>query len=204
MRSSWTEVGGHEAAPDEAVGEKIGDPHRVVHVSLPPGDVPAVRRVGEDQVEAAFEHVPDRPPVNAGRLHGDVGDAVAGQPVRQLQQGRGRGREGLDLLLDTLRRPDSGAGDHTVLVDVESGAPWRQDFPGSLLAWWCRHRAHVVELSCACFGGDPLATVRGARGAPGPTDLRAHRTKKNPTSVPTRRPQCPGFIRRESSQSVTN
>src|SRR5690606_1634050 len=43
-----------------------------------------------------------------------------------------------------------------------------------------RHRT----LKCVLRGVRPLATVRGARGAAGPTEIRARSTKNEPTSMP--------------------
>src|SRR3954463_1768161 len=46
-----------------------------------------------------------------------------------------------------------------------------------------------------------VATVRGARGAPGPTYTRARGTKNEPTSVPAPPSPYPSFIRRRSSNA---
>src|SRR3954469_17345469 len=46
-----------------------------------------------------------------------------------------------------------------------------------------------------------VATVRGARGAPGPTYTRARGTKNEPTSEPAPPSPYPSFIRRRSSNA---
>jgi hypothetical protein len=86
------------------------------------GDVLHVRGVGEDQ-RAAFrrEHLPDRAPVDAGRLHDDAGAAVPVQPVREGEEPRRGGREGLDLPPDRPVALDHAhRGDHGILVHVQS------------------------------------------------------------------------------------
>lgn len=48
--------------------QQVGDPRRIVHVTLASRHVADVHRVGQDQGEVLFEHVPDRLPVDAGGL----------------------------------------------------------------------------------------------------------------------------------------
>ena len=60
------------------------------------------------------------------------------------------------------------------------------------------------ELEGALSGGRPVAAVRGARGAPGPTSLRAVRTNAKPTSGPTRAASLAHFMRRGSATPVGN
>jgi hypothetical protein len=63
----------HEAAPDKPVGKKVGQPGGVAHVALAARHVLHMRGVGQHQLEVAVaEDVPDRLPVHAGRLHGDI------------------------------------------------------------------------------------------------------------------------------------
>ena len=77
----------HEAGADQAVGQQVGQPHRVVDVGLAPGHVLDVRGVGQHQLEVAFEHMPHRLPVHAGGLHGDVLDAEASPASRPAPAG---------------------------------------------------------------------------------------------------------------------
>ena len=80
------------------------------------------------------EHLPDRAPVDAGRLHGDARAAVALQPVRQGEEPRRGGREGLDLppdrpvALDQPHRRDDG-----VLVHVQPRTAGMQNLHRDLL-----------------------------------------------------------------------
>jgi hypothetical protein len=56
-------------------------------------------------------------------------------------------------------------------------------------AWRPRQRS----LEGALSGVAPVAAVRGAREAPGPTTIRALRTNAGPTSVPTPRADSTSF-----------
>jgi hypothetical protein len=67
-------------------------------------------------------------------------------------------------------------------------------------AWSPRPRS----LEGALSGLGPVAAVRGARGAPGPTSLRARRTNAKPTSGPTRGDRLVHFMRRGSAMRVAN
>ena len=116
----------HEAGADQAVGQQVGQPHGVVHVGLAAGHVLDLRRVGQHQIERFGEHRPDRLPVDAGGLHGGVGDAVPGQPVRQPLQLRGRRAEGLDVLVGAAGVRQPRAGDDAVAVNVQPRATGMQ------------------------------------------------------------------------------
>jgi len=74
----------HEARPYQAVCEKIGNPHRVVDVTLATGNIANVRSIRQHQLEPALQDVPDRLPVDAGGLHRYVRDPLRRQPIRQL------------------------------------------------------------------------------------------------------------------------
>src|ERR1700738_3359104 len=73
----------YKTAPDQAVRQKIGQPGGVVHIGLAPGHILDVRRVRQHQDKVAVaEDMPHRLPIDAGRLHCDVGAAVLGQSDR--------------------------------------------------------------------------------------------------------------------------
>ena len=76
----------HEAPGQEPVGQQLGDPLGVLDVGLAPRDLPHVAGVDQRQVEPPLQQVPDRLPVDAGRLHRGVGDPLGGEPVGQLQE----------------------------------------------------------------------------------------------------------------------
>src|SRR6185369_30572 len=117
-----------EAGANETVRQQVGDPHRVVDVGLTTGNVANVGRVGEHQLEVSLEDVPDRLPVNAGRLHGYVRAIVPVEPVREREQVPCRGAERLHFLRHLAVGHDAGACDHRVLVNVEASAASVQDF----------------------------------------------------------------------------
>ena len=185
---------GDEAAPDEAVGQQVGDPSGIADVALAAGDVADVHGVGEDELEVATEHMPDRLPVHAARLHGDVGAAVGREPVAEGQQVLRGGPECADLVVDRRAVDDTRACDHGLLVHVQTGALGMNDvhnhLPGEMAAAWSPRQR---SLEGALSGFSPVAAVRGARGAPGPTPIRALRTNAGPTSVPTPRRDSTSF-----------
>jgi len=105
------------------MSEKVGEPHGVAHVALAARHVLDVAGVGQHQLEVAVaEDVPDRLPVHAGRLHGDVPASLRGQPVRELEQVPGGRPEGAHLALDPAVDHAAQAGNHRVLVNVKAGA----------------------------------------------------------------------------------
>jgi hypothetical protein len=75
----------HKAAADQPVGEQVSKPHRIVHVRLAPGNVLDVLRVRKHELERILEHVPDRLPVNAARLHHDMRALVPRHPLGQRE-----------------------------------------------------------------------------------------------------------------------
>jgi hypothetical protein len=79
-------------------------------------------RIDEYQLpELAFQHVPQRPPVLARRLHGDVGHLAVLQPCAHLPEiPRIRAElSSLDFEVRLLRRRQHTNGD-TVLMDVNA------------------------------------------------------------------------------------
>ena len=136
-----------EAGADQAVRQQLGQPGRVVHVRLAARDALDLGGVGQDQGEAALgQDVPDRLPVDAGRLHRDAGAAVLRQPRGELQQARGGGGEGADLAGDPAAGGEAHGGDHGRLVDVEAGAAGIEDLHRSLLSARRRRGALVGEV----------------------------------------------------------
>ena len=172
------------------MGEQVGQPHRIVDVGLATGNVLHVRGVGQHQFEVAFQHMPHGFPVHAGGLHGDVFDAKGFEPIGQRQKTRGGRGKGAHFLQRGASADNARASHHRLLVHVQSRATRANDFHDRLRvaatsACGPRHR----NLGCVLRGPKPQATVRGARGAAGPTEIRAYRTKLKPTSVPDAAPQ---------------
>jgi hypothetical protein len=86
-------LGRHEARPDQPVREEVRDPGRIVGVAFAARHVANMRGVGENQSEVVAQHVPDRLPINARRLHRHVRHFRLGQPRRQRQKTLRRGRK---------------------------------------------------------------------------------------------------------------
>jgi hypothetical protein len=177
--------GRHETGADQPMGEQIGEPHGVVDVGLAPGHVLDVRGVGQHQLEVPFEDVPDGLPVHARGFHAHLLDALGIEPVGQGEQARGGRGERAHFLRGRPVPGNAYAGDHGLLGYVQPSAAPLNDIHDGLRtaatsACGPRHRT----LGCVLRGAKPRARVRGARGAAGPTDIRACRTKYKPTSVP--------------------
>src|SRR6059036_1719964 len=138
--------GRHEAAADETVREQIGDPGGVVDVALAAGDVADVHGVGEDELEVAVEHMPDRLPVHPAGLHGDVRAAMGGEPVAEGQQLWRTRAEGASVVGDGLPGARARERDDGLLVHVKAGTRGMNDVHSHLLgemasAWSPRRRS---------------------------------------------------------------
>ena len=112
----------HETGADQPVGEKVGDPGRVVGVALAARHVAYVRGVGENQAEVVAQHVPDRLPIDARRLHRHVRDPGLGQPRRQRQKALRRGRKPRQLRSNLSAGHDPPTGHDLLLMHVQSRA----------------------------------------------------------------------------------
>ena len=155
-------------------------------VTLPAGDAADVQGIGEEELELAVERIPDGLPVNARRFHRDVRDALAGEPITQGQEIPGGRSERVQMVLDGFARHEADARDDGLLVNIKASALGMDDVHGHLRgevasAWSPRGR----KLENALSGRRPVAAVRGARQAPGHITIRARRTSRRPTSVPT-------------------
>src|SRR4030095_6673121 len=114
--------GREEAGADQAMGEKVGDPHRVVHVGLSTRHVADVLSVRQNELETLLEQVPHGLPVDTRRLHRDVRYAVRSEALREREQLASCRSERANLSVRGFRgAPD--AGDDGVLVDVKACAP---------------------------------------------------------------------------------
>src|SRR5258708_34782562 len=87
----------NKAAADQAVRQQVGDPRRITDIGLATGNIFDVSGICENEFKTAVtQNVPDRLPVNSGRLHGHMVATLLGQPREQRQQSGGGGLEGLD------------------------------------------------------------------------------------------------------------
>jgi len=131
-----------KAAPNETVREQVCNPHGIVHVGLAARYAADLQGVGEDEVKLPVQHVADRLPVNAGRLHGDMGARVRRQPIGQRQQIARSRAESADILLHRRTGRDACAGDDGLLMHVQSGAARIQNFHRDLLVVSARSPRH--------------------------------------------------------------
>src|SRR6516162_673228 len=103
--------------------------------------------------------MPHRLPVDAGRLHRDMGTALANQPVRQREQLLGCRLEAAHLAPYRTVRHVPNAGHHRILVHVETGAMWVQNL-------------HIPSPSCRCASGVGSRQTNSREPAPEPSPAR--------------------------------
>ena len=116
------------------MGKKICQPSGVVDVGLAARHVLDVFGVRQHQRKIAItQDVPDRLPIDARRLHDHVGAALGCQPVRQSKKACCDGVERADFTLHRTAHHVPHAGDHCLLVHIQTGAMWIKNFHVSLL-----------------------------------------------------------------------
>ena len=172
---------GHEAGAQQPVTQQVGEPLAVLDVGLAPWHRLDVLRVDQQQLDLAFQQVPDRLPIHPGALHRQMGALDLGQPVPEPQDLVGRRSEGLDLLLrvTTLARRDPTRHQH-VFVDVQPATARIHDLHHTLRPpdmngprGVSSHQDSAVRASLA---GAPFG---GASGHPGQTLVTGSRHQTN-------------------------
>ena len=153
---------------------QLGQPRGVVNVGLAPRHIFDVAGIGQHQFELAVgENMPDRLPVDAGGLHDDMRTTFRCKPIGEGYQFLGGCLERLNPGHHLAVPQVTNAGHHRLLVNIETSAMRMQKFHRSSsapLAWSPDRR----NLESVLRGGKPpVATIRGAQGAPGPTVTRA-------------------------------
>jgi hypothetical protein len=120
---------GDEARLDQSERRQVRDPHRIVHVGLAAGDRFDVAGVGDDQRERALvQYLPDRHPIDPGRLHRDQRALTGCQPIPQRFEPGGRRleRPTFPLRLAVAHQPH--ASHDAVLVHVQTRYPFVDHF----------------------------------------------------------------------------
>jgi hypothetical protein len=144
------------------MSHQISQPLRIVHVRFTAGHVLHMRRIGQHHHEIIVgQDMPDRFPVHASGLHGDVRNALVGQPNRQLHQLLGRGLEGTHLGANLAPGHVACAGHYRVLVPHPDQRNADRELPSRLLPMrpaWNPVRGNLISV---LPGGD---TVRGISG----------------------------------------
>jgi hypothetical protein len=74
------------AATQQAMSEQLRYPLAVHHVGLAARHRLDVLSVSKHHMKVLFEHVPDRLPIHASRLHGNMPDIQAPEPLSQLTE----------------------------------------------------------------------------------------------------------------------
>ena len=108
-----------ERAAQEAEGMKLLDPLAILNIRFTTGDIFEMMSIDEFDIKAAvIKDFKDGYPVDAGGFHGDGGDAAGREPIGELMEVGGKGGEGTDGLVITVRGntdPDFGG------TDIETG-----------------------------------------------------------------------------------
>src|SRR6266436_7432848 len=100
--------------------QQIGDPGRIIHISLASWNIANVLSVSEHQLKVTLQQMPDRYPIHPRRLHRYMGDSMRAQPLVELHQCRGGRRKSLHLVVQWLRNT-ADTRHHAVFMNVESG-----------------------------------------------------------------------------------
>src|SRR5438552_8965409 len=139
--------------------------------------------VQKPALETLLEHVVDRLPVAAGRLHPDQRHPVTIQPIDERQELARRGREGTGFLqpLPVLTGDAHSRGDR-VLVHVEAGAALDEAIHRSSFAIDGEDAARR-SLVTKNLGFALVAALSGAWKLPRHTFPRARSTNATPTST---------------------
>lgn len=113
----------HETGPDETVRQQLSQPLTIARIRFSPGDVLDLIRIGKDQLEVAFQSLPDRLPVDAGGFHRHMRHLPGKQPEAQVAQ---RLEMSLKLFLADLGFLALGVHQYAscdgVLVDIDPTA----------------------------------------------------------------------------------
>src|ERR1700738_4165724 len=144
--------------------------------------------------------MPHRLPVDAGRLHRDMGTALASQPVRQREQLLGCRLEAAHLAPYRTVHHVPNAGHDRILVHVETGAMWVQNLhiPSCRCASGVgshqtnsRERAPEPSPARGAIGGAPESWVQLTDGLLAPSKTR-----------PLWRGRCPGYYQLRTVSSM--
>jgi len=87
----------NEPSFEHPYAQQSRDPLAVGHIGLATGQIPDMARIDQDDVEASFQDVMDRAPINTRALHRDDGTVMCQQPLPQTYQVVGEGSKDLKL-----------------------------------------------------------------------------------------------------------
>jgi hypothetical protein len=106
-----------------------------------------MRRIGQHKLPlAVVQDVPDRLPIDPGRLHHDMIDVMAVEPFPQRQQIRRRRLEAPDLLLDSAVPRQPNARHHRLLVNIKACTTLMKHFHRCLLQLCRRDGSPLQEI----------------------------------------------------------
>jgi|KBSSwiStaDraftv2_1062776.scaffolds.fasta_scaffold48456_6 hypothetical protein len=110
--------------------------------------------------------MPHRLPVDAGRLHGDMGDAALDQPLGERAKARCHGCKRTHLGGGRPLAGKADAGHHRILVHVKTGAARIEHLHATSSSRAAGVESSRIELYKACSGADrrPVAQSGVLRG----------------------------------------
>ena len=103
--------------------KQLGNPLAVLNIRLTSGYVLDVLGINQQQIELPFENVPDRLPVHAGRLHGNVSHFQPVKPASQLLQVVRHRTKTAVLLVGATALTNQHASADTGLVNIQPATP---------------------------------------------------------------------------------
>ena len=161
--------GRHEAAPQQAALQQLRQPLRVLDIGLAARQHLRVPRIHQPDLHRAFEDGEHRPPIDPGRFHRDLGDAVRDQPREQFSQTPQRGRKGLGLgpALAGLQTRHAHGRHHGHLVHVEARTPGIHELHARRLSGRARAFNRVENFLMRARRASAAATRRGTSKRPG-------------------------------------
>jgi len=119
------------------MSEQLGYPLAVHHVGLTARDRLDVLSVSKHHMEVLFEHVPNRLPIDASRLHGDIPDLKAPEPLSQLSKVSRRATEAAKMLPRLMLLLEQNTCRNRRLMHIDTATSLVKHFHPCLL---CRAR----------------------------------------------------------------
>src|ERR1700716_665848 len=178
-----------KASLDQPTGQQVGDPGRVVHVGLAPGDILDVRGVRDNQLENALAEDPEhRHPIDAGRLHGHMRTPAFLKPHPQFHKLIRRSRKSSALPPCLAFGHDPDTGHHRVLVHIQARHLFVNDIHASSPQRWYRRHRYLSEKNPRKRApgryrpSAPMWVIQATRVQ---LTTELSRTREKPTSLPT-------------------
>ena len=120
------------------MSEQLRNPLAIHHIGLAARDRLDVLSVSKHHLKVLFEYVPDRLPIHAGRLHGNMPDAKAPEPLSQLTQVLRGAAKAAQMLLRLVLLLEQNTDRHRRLMHIDTTTALVEHFHTSLLSRACK------------------------------------------------------------------